>query len=81
MKQSQNSILAFKRIGASLGAEVSGLDLTQPLDDATVTALTQAHAEYEVLIFRDQEITAEQQKAFGRRRVGAKPEVQPQRRR
>lgn len=67
MSQTQKSTLAFTRIGASLGAEVSGLDLTQPLDDAAVTVLTQAHGEYEVLIFRDQEITADQQKAFGRR--------------
>jgi taurine dioxygenase len=67
MNQSRNSTLEFKRIGASLGAEVGGIDLAQPLDGATVEALTQAHAEHEVLIFRDQEITAEHQKAFGRR--------------
>ena len=67
MNQADSSMIRVKRIGASLGAEVSNIDLAQPLDGAAVEAVTAALAEYEVLIFRDQEITAEQQKAFGRR--------------
>jgi len=67
MSQVQNSTVEVKRVGASLGAEVSGLDLALPLDDAEIEAINNALAEYQVLIFRDQEITAEHQKAFGRR--------------
>ncbi len=67
MNQPQYTTVDVKRIGASLGAEISGIDLAQPLDDAAIEELRAAHAEHEVLIFRDQEITTEQQKAFARR--------------
>lgn len=67
MSQADSSTIKVKRIGASLGAEVSGVDLAQPLDDAAFGAINNALAEYQVLIFRDQDITTEQQKEFGRR--------------
>ncbi len=67
MNPMQIPTLDVKRVGASLGAEVSGIDLAQPLDDLMFEAVNSALAEHEVLIFRDQEITAEHQKAFGRR--------------
>ena len=67
MGKPQATIIDVKRVGASLGAEVSGIDLAQPLDDAQVDAIDAALADYEVLIFRDQEMTAEHLKAFGRR--------------
>ena len=66
MNQDRSTKLEFKRIGASLGAEVSGIDLTQPVGEDEVAQLTEALGDYEVLIFRDQEITAEHQKAFAR---------------
>jgi len=49
------------------GAEVRGLDLSAPLDEATVQALTRALGEHCVLFFRDQSLTPDQQKALGRR--------------
>lgn len=49
------------------GAEVRGIDLAGPLQDATVDALQCALAEHCVLFFRDQKITPEQHKAFARR--------------
>ncbi len=49
------------------GAEVRGLDLAQPLDDTTRSALERALAEHCVLFFRDQSLTPEAQKALGRR--------------
>jgi taurine dioxygenase len=49
-----------------LGAEVSGLDLSQPLDPDTVATLRVALNENHVLFFRDQSLTPEQQIAFGR---------------
>lgn len=50
---------------APLGAEVHGLDISQPLDDATVEKLNKAWIEHKVLFFRDQELTPEQDQAIG----------------
>jgi taurine dioxygenase len=52
---------------APLGAEVLGLDLSKPLDDATFAPIVDAHLDHHVLVFRDQRITPEQQIAFSRR--------------
>jgi taurine dioxygenase len=60
------SPVTVRRIGANLGAEVNGVDLRQPVDAATFAAIDAALVEHEVLVFRDQPIDAEQQKAFGR---------------
>lgn len=49
------------------GAEVEGVDLAQPLNDATFDALNNALAEHAVLFFRDQDMTPEQHKTLGRR--------------
>jgi taurine dioxygenase len=49
------------------GAEVRGLDLSQPLDPLTVDSLAQALGEHCVLFFHDQKMTPVQHKAFGRR--------------
>lgn len=48
----------------SLGAEVRGLDLSQPLPDKTREALIQAWLDHMILLFRDQELTPEAQRAF-----------------
>lgn len=50
-----------------IGAEVSGIDLSKTLDDGTRNALEHALSEHLVLFFRDQDLTFEQHKAFGRR--------------
>ena len=50
-----------------IGAEVSGIDLSTSLDDATVRALENALAQHLVLFFRGQDLTFAQHKAFGRR--------------
>lgn len=48
----------------SLGAEIRGIDLSQPLDEATRQALVDAWLEHLILLFRDQELTPETQRAF-----------------
>ena len=53
--------------GAALGAEIRGVDLAQPLDDATFAAIDRAYNDYGVVFFRDQQITPAQQVAFTRR--------------
>jgi len=51
----------------TLGAEISGVDLSQPLDDEIIAEIRQALLDNLVIFFRDQHITPEQQIAFGRR--------------
>ena len=55
------------RVGASLGAEISGVDLTQPLSDGEFSAIEDALVENELIIFRDQEISSDDLMRFGRR--------------
>jgi taurine dioxygenase len=51
----------------TIGAEVSGVDLARPLDDATFTTLRDALLRWKVLFFRDQPLTVEQHVEFGLR--------------
>ncbi len=53
-------------VSATIGAEITGIDLSQPVDAATLAALKGALDRYKVIFFRDQDITPEQQVAFGR---------------
>ena len=48
-------------------AEVSGVDLTRPLDDATFARIAEAFDEHSVLIFHGQALTDDQQMAFSER--------------
>jgi len=50
-----------------LGGEVGGLDLSEPPDDATFHQLQDALTEYQVLFFRDQDISVEALMALGAR--------------
>ncbi len=51
----------------TIGAEIEGLDLAQPISDATQEALYQALLDWKVVFFRDQDITTEQHLAFAQR--------------
>src|SRR5436305_13635872 len=53
--------------GAALGAEIRGVDLAQPLDDAEFAAIEDAYNRHGVIFFRDQALTPPQQVAFTRR--------------
>lgn len=59
--------LNIRRVAGALGAEISGVDLSKPLADDTVSAIRAALTEHQVIFFRDQELTPAQQVAFGRR--------------
>jgi taurine dioxygenase len=50
-----------------LGAEITGLDLAQPLDDAAFRTVEDLLHERGVIVFRDQHLTEEQHIAFSRR--------------
>jgi taurine dioxygenase len=55
------------RVGVNLGAEISGVDLRQPLSDQAFAAIQDALVENELIIFRDQQITSDNLIDFGRR--------------
>jgi alpha-ketoglutarate-dependent taurine dioxygenase len=52
-------------IAGALGAEISGVHLGE-LGDGALNEVRDAFVEHQVLFFRDQEITRDQHKAFGR---------------
>jgi taurine dioxygenase len=58
--------LTFTPLTAALGAEVSGLDLREPLDPVTTKELHEGWLRHQVLFFREQELTRDQHKAFAR---------------
>ena len=60
------STLRVTPLSPVIGAEVSGVDLTQALDAAVLTELKDAWAKHLVLFFRDQHLTFAQHKALGR---------------
>ena len=53
--------------GAALGAEIRGVDLADPIDDATFAAIERAYDAHGVIFFRGQRITPPEQVAFTRR--------------
>jgi taurine dioxygenase len=66
----QDVAYSVRRVGTRFGAEISGVDLTQGVDDATAAALQQELLAHKVLAFRGQHLTAAQHVAaveiFGR---------------
>ena len=56
--------LQLRRLSYGLGAEIRGLDLTQPLDGPTVRAVRQAWLDHLVLVLPDQRIKPEQHIRF-----------------
>ena len=60
-------MLTVTRTGKHLGAEISGVDLSKPLDDDTFAKVSKAFFDNQVVVFRNQKITPEQQIAFTRR--------------
>jgi len=59
--------LNVSRLTPHCGAEIRGIDLAKPLDDAVIKQIERTLAEHAVVFFRDQSLTPDEQKAFGRR--------------
>lgn len=57
----------LRRLSGALGAEIAGIDLSQELAPALVTALRQALLDHLVIFFRDQALTPERFLALARR--------------
>jgi taurine dioxygenase len=58
--------IQVEKLTPHTGAEIRGVDLSQPLDEATFKEVHAALIDNGVIFFRDQHLTPEQQKAFGR---------------
>jgi len=64
--------MSYQRISVEplspvIGAEIGGVSLGDPVDDDTFQEIHDALMEHVVIFFRDQDITLDQQKDFGRR--------------
>ncbi|WPO98217.1 TauD/TfdA family dioxygenase [Pseudomonas sp. HR96] len=57
----------IRPLAGHVGAEIIGLDLTRPLNDADFARVHRAHLDHHVVVFRDQRITPQQQIDFSRR--------------
>ena len=56
--------LTITPLSSALGALIDGVDLTQPLNDQQRTAIEQALLEHQVIFFKNQSITPQQQARF-----------------
>ena len=54
-------------VSPALGAEISGVNLAEPLGNQAFSEIHDALMEHQVIFFRDQELTLDQHKDFGRR--------------
>ena len=57
--------IKVRKLSYALGAEVSGVDLTQPLQEPVKAAIRQAWLKHQVLVFPEQELGAKKLAAFG----------------
>ncbi|MFF7562370.1 TauD/TfdA dioxygenase family protein [Streptomyces pseudovenezuelae] len=58
--------IEIRKITANIGAQVFGVDLTEPLDEKTATALRDALNAHKALVFSDVNLDDEGQQAFAR---------------
>jgi taurine dioxygenase len=59
--------ITVEPITPRIGAMVSGIDLAKPLGNQEFQEIHDALMRHEVIFFRDQHLTLEQHKEFGRR--------------
>jgi taurine dioxygenase len=59
--------LQIRRLAGALGAEIGGIDLSAELSDTGIQAIREAFNQHQVIFFRDQSLTPEQQVRLGRR--------------
>lgn len=60
-------MISVKPIAGSCGAEIEGVDLSEPMDEPTFAKVQQAFLDHLVIFFRKQALSPDQLKAFGRR--------------
>ena len=65
-QSTQPQAFDVRRLSPHIGGEVTGLDLALPLAPETFAALRKAWLEHQVLVFRDQKLTDDDQVRFAR---------------
>jgi taurine dioxygenase len=60
----ETQAMQVRPLGARFGAEIIGLDLSRPLDEATRRAVFDAFIRYNVICFRDQKLDPDRQITF-----------------
>jgi taurine dioxygenase len=63
----QSSKIEVRPLTAVIGAEIHGIDLSQPMNDETYSVVHDALLEHLVVFFRDQKLTHDQHAAIGQR--------------
>lgn len=58
--------IGIRRLGYALGAEITGVDLTEPVDPGKLDSIKHAWAKHLVLVFPEQDLSPEQLIAFSR---------------
>lgn len=61
------AVLSLRPLAPALGAEVLGIDLHEPMSDATFAAIHCAFLDYKLLLFRNQRLGAQEHVTFARR--------------
>ena len=61
------STLDVRTLGENIGAEIIGLDLREPLDDAVINEIENTLYKYAVIVIRKQTLNTQQLAAFGKR--------------
>ncbi len=56
--------IQIRKLTENVGAEITGIDITKPIDDASFAPIFEAFNEYSVLVFHDQDFDDDQQIAF-----------------
>lgn len=67
VREGHSRTVTVSKLAQSVGAQVSGVDLSQPLDDAAFAAIERAWHDHSVLLFRDQTLDDLQEVAFASR--------------
>jgi taurine dioxygenase len=66
IQESPTTILTVRPVAGHIGADISGIDISRPLDGPTLRAVQDALFRYKVIFFRNQELDHASQIAFGR---------------
>ena len=59
--------MTIRPLSGAIGAEILGVDISEPLDDATFSQIQDAFDEYLVIFFRDQKLTPAEHNEFAAR--------------
>jgi taurine dioxygenase len=65
-QRNESNDLDIRPLTAGMGAEIHGVDLSQPMDAQRFQAINQVLLDHGVIFFRDQTITPAQQMAFAK---------------